>query len=83
MLLRDEIFKSCYEGQILGDPWDIGLCKFYLLEAHHFGELKFDEHAEYMVISPHGVKDMSLWPQIVENARKFTARLGIKLYQTN
>jgi hypothetical protein len=83
MMLRSEIFKACYEGQILADPFDTSLCKFYLLEAHHFGELKFAEHAEYLVISPDGVTDKSLWPQIVENARKFCARLRIKLYQTS
>jgi len=82
-LFRSDIFKSCYEGQVLGDIASIDQCKFYLLEAHHFGELKFRDHVEYLVISPKGISDPSQWPQIVENARKFSARLGIKLFQTD
>jgi hypothetical protein len=82
-LFRADILKSCYEGQAQSDPMDTGMCKFYLLEAHHFGELNFREHAEYLVISPNGISDMSLWPQIVENARKFAERQGIRLYQTS
>lgn len=82
LLFRADILKSCYEGQALTDPMDTGMCKFYLLEAHHFGELNFRDYAEYMVISPTAVSDKNVWPQIVENARKFASRQGIKLYQT-
>ncbi len=82
MLLRDAIFKSCYEGKLLPDPEDTGYCKFVLLEAHHFGELNFRDHAEKLVISPRGA-DPAMWPTIVENARKFAKKHGLALYQTN
>ena len=81
-MLRHSMFESCYEGKTLQDPDHQGDCKFYLIEAHHFGDLKFNEHVKYMVISPKGLQDLSEWPTIVEHARKFTHRHGIRLYQT-
>ncbi len=67
---------------MLGDPHP-STCKYFLIEAHHFGELKFREHADYMVISPEGLADRSLWPTIVKNARKFAEKQGIRIYQTD
>jgi len=82
-MLRDAIFKSCYEGKALPDPDDQGWCKFYLVEAHHFGELNFRDHVKYLVISPTGLSDLSLWPTIVDNARKFAQKHDFKLFQTS
>jgi hypothetical protein len=36
-----------------------------------------------MVISPTGLSDLKLRPQIVANANKFTRRNGIRLFQTD
>ena len=79
--LRDAIFTSCYEGRMLEDEIKT-LCKFYLVEAHHFGELKFRKHVDYMVISPKGISNPNLWPTIMANARKFADKNNIKLFQT-
>ncbi len=79
--LQEDIFKACYEGQILPDPGGLQ-CAYYMIEAHHFGEFIFRDHVEYMVISPKDVADASLWPMVVANANKFCRRQGIKLYQT-
>jgi hypothetical protein len=79
--LREAIFASCYEGRMLEDEIKT-LCKWFLVEAHHFGELKFSEHVDYMVISPEGISDLNLWRTIKENARKFANKNNIKLCQT-
>jgi hypothetical protein len=79
--LREAIFASCYEGLMLEDEIKT-LCKYYLLEAHHFGELKFNKHVDYMVISPTGISNPNLWPTIVANARKFADKHHIMLFQT-
>jgi hypothetical protein len=81
--IRPDIFASCYEGRMLGDITVATTHADYLLEAHHFGELSFRQHVEYMVISPTGLSDLKLWPQIVANANKFTRRNGIRLFQTD
>ncbi len=78
--LQEAIFDSCYKGRVLEDPIST-VCSKYLVEAHHFGELNFREHVDYMVISPRGLSDLALWPRIVENANTFCRRNGIKLYQ--
>jgi hypothetical protein len=78
--LREAIFASCYEGRMLEDEIKT-LCKYYLVEAHHFAELKFREHGDYMVISPKGISDPNLWPTIVANARKFASKNNIKLFR--
>lgn len=80
--LQEAIFESCYEGRILKDPLST-VCSSYLVEAHHFGEFNFRDHVDCMVISPQGLSDLSLWPQIVENANTFCKRNGVKLYQTS
>jgi hypothetical protein len=80
--LRKAIFASCYEGQILEDQIKT-LQKFFLVEAHHFGELAFSKHVDYMVISPNGLSDRNRWPTIVDNARAFCQRNGVKLFQTD
>jgi len=79
--LREAIFASCYEGRMLDDEIKT-LCKYFLLEAHHFGDLKFRKHGDYMVISPEGISKPDLWPRIVANARKFAAKNNITLFQT-
>jgi hypothetical protein len=81
--IRKDIFASCYEGKVLEDITVSGAHADYLLEAHHFGELTFSAHVDHMVISPKGVSDRSLWPQIVANATQFTKRNGIRLFQTD
>lgn len=81
--IRRDIFSSCYEGQTLKDVTVSGAHADYLLEAHHFGEMKFGEHVDHMVISPRGIADPSLWKQIVANATTFTKRNGIRLFQTD
>lgn len=78
--LQEAIFDSCYSGQILKDPIST-VCSKYLVEAHHFGELSFRNDVEYMVISPRGISDLSLWPAVVQNAHDFCSRNNIKLYQ--
>jgi hypothetical protein len=85
--LRNAIFESCYEGKTLDDEVKT-LCKYFLVEAHRFGEMKFSEHIDYMVISPKtdeltSIHDQPLWRTIVENAREFCQRNRIKLYQTD
>lgn len=81
--IRHDIFASCYEGQTLKDITVSGAHADYLLEAHHFGEMKFSEHVDHMVISPRGITDPSVWKQIVANATLFTKRNGIRLFQTD
>jgi hypothetical protein len=81
--IRKDIFASCYEGQTLKDITVTGAHADYLLEAHHFGEMTFNEHVEYMVISLRSVSDPALWRQIVTNATTFTKRNGIRLFQTD
>ncbi|QDT14529.1 hypothetical protein CA12_06040 [Alienimonas californiensis] len=78
--LRESIFKSCYCGERLKDAVSTE-CKYYLIEAHRFGELTFGEHVEHMAISRINLTDQTLWPQIVANAKEFTRRNDIKLYQ--
>jgi hypothetical protein len=85
-MMREDVYRSCFEGQLLpdSDTLDTVYCKYYLLEAHHYGALNFREHVKALVISPRDLNgDLTKWPTIVENARKFTARHGIHLYQTN
>jgi hypothetical protein len=85
--LRDDIFASCYQGKILEDVVKT-LAKYYLVEAHHFGDLSFSKDVEYMIISPM-LPDMvtridrNLWPVIVENAKEFCRRNNIGLFQTD
>jgi hypothetical protein len=59
------------------------LCKYYLVEAHHFGEVTFGEHVDYIVISPEGISNPNFWPRIVANAGTFAKRNKIRLFQTN
>jgi hypothetical protein len=73
-----EILQSCYEGNALPDSMGME----DLLEAHHFGELRFRDHVDHIVISPTDNQGKN-WPAILENARKFATRNGIKLYQTS
>jgi hypothetical protein len=80
--LQEAIFASCYEGKMLEDEVKT-LCKYYLVEAHHFGEMTFGEHVDYMVISPEGISSRSLWPRVVANASKFAKRNKIRLFQTD
>jgi hypothetical protein len=75
--LNSEIVKACVEGQILRDA---GIATGSI-EAHFFGELRFSEHVDYMVISPTQIMNRLAWPRLVENARKFAAKHGFKLYQ--
>lgn len=77
--IRHDIFASCYEGQILKDIVVATTHADYLLEAHHFGEMWFSKHVEYMAISPRGISDPALWPRIVTNATEFTKRNKIPL----
>lgn len=81
--IRKAIFESCYEGQVLKDITVKSLNADYLLEAHHFGEVTFRQHVEYMVISQEGLTDdeKDLWPTIVANATTFTKRNGIPLFR--
>jgi hypothetical protein len=79
--LREAIFESCCGGRMLDDEIKT-LCKFYLLEAHHFGELIFREHVKYMVLSPKGV-NLDLWPRIVANAKTFASKHKIAIYFTS
>jgi hypothetical protein len=85
---RKAIFESCYEGRRLQDAALGSFCKDFLLEAHHFGDLNFREHVDYMVISPITKGDSkeqfnrNLWATIITNAKEFCRRNGIKLYQT-
>jgi len=76
--LSRQILESCLEGKILRDSASMN----DVLEAHYFGELRFSEHVDYMVISPQGIYK-GAWPGIVDNARKFAEKQGIKIYQTN
>lgn len=78
--LRTDIIASCYEGKSLADRTEGVPEQATLLEAHHFGELRFRDHIEYMAICSKDVPDMKLWPQIVDNATKFCNRFGIPLY---
>ncbi len=81
--LQQDLFTSCYEGQILDDlpPEDSKLCKYYLIEAHRFGPLSFSKHVDHMVISKTGLSDINLWPTIVANASAFAQRNGIQLFE--
>lgn len=81
--IRADIFASCYRGQRLPDITVSGAHAEYLLEAHHFGSLDFSKDVAYMVISPKELSDLRLWPQIVSNAKTFTKRNGIQLFQTD
>jgi hypothetical protein len=80
--LTEAIFESCVMGKQLDDEIKT-LCKFFLIEAHHFGELKFSKHIDCMVISPEGLENPNLWPTIKANARKFAEKNKIKLYKTS
>jgi hypothetical protein len=86
--IRKAIFESCYEGRMLADAGAGSFCKDFLLEAHHFGELNFRQHVDYMVISPILKGDKKeragrdVWATIVANAKQFCQRNGVKLYQT-
>jgi len=79
--LSTQILESCYAAKALPDTSEMT----ELLEAHHFGELRFRDHVDHMVISPLNQlgQHADNWPTIVENARKFAAKHGIKLYQTS
>jgi hypothetical protein len=76
-ILRREILEACYQRKILRDTSYMGS----LIEAHHFGELRFRDHVEYMVISPSGATNKLAWPDIVVNARKFAQKHGFKVFQ--
>ncbi len=76
--LMQPLLDSCFDGKILRSA----SADKELIEAHHFGELRFREHVDFMVISPQDVQPR-MWPDVVENARKFASKHGIQLYQTN
>ena len=76
--LSDDIVEGCYRGKILADTGYMAS----LIEAHHFGELRFSEHVEYMVISSREGLE-SNWPIYAENARKFAKKHGFRLFRTN
>jgi len=83
--LMEAILESCYEGQVLPDllPENSKECKYFLIEAHRFGDFEFDKHVDYMVISPRGLSDSAVWPTVVANAKSFTKRNKIRLYETD
>ena len=85
--LQEDIYASCYQGKILEDVGKM-LAKYFLVEAHHFGDLAFNKDVEYMVISPMKPDMISripldIWPSIVQNAKEFCARNQIGLFQTD
>lgn len=86
--LRDAIFASCYQGMILDDEVKT-LCKYFLVEAHHFGDMNFRDHVDHMVISPQQnngaplTSNPQLWASIVANAKEFCDRNNVRLYQSD
>lgn len=81
--LRSDIWRSCYEGQVLKDS----SAPDKLFEAHLFCEVNFRDHVEAIVLSPktNHADDYGHIPfsTIVANAKKFAAKHGCKLYQTS
>lgn len=87
--IREAIFEACYDGKALKDITVSSANADYLLEAHHFGTLQFSKDVECMVISPTGIKwppkvdPTEGWRAIIANAKEFTKRNNIRLYQTD
>lgn len=78
--LSEAIWKSCYDGIVLGETRDADL----LLEAHIFEEVRMDQHVEALYLSRQ-TKEGSLaddvWQTVRINAREWSRRNNVRLIQ--